>query len=276
MVHDGWRPRLVALDIDGTLVQPGDTLRPAVRNAVDRAARSGAYVVLATGRCAEEATDTLRQLELDSAHAICSNGALTMRYPDRVTIRSQTFDPGDVLRLVLSHVPNACIAFDDPEFGYLVTEYFPEGELLGPQRIRPIQSLYGRRVPRVIVRDLDRPLKEFMDLVARLEIRGASYRVGFNSWLDLGPEGVNKAVALAALAADLGVAPADCLAIGDGRNDIEMLQWAGRGVAMAEAPPEVKASADDVTGSIAAGGAAVELNSWFAPQLDDLPASRRP
>jgi hydroxymethylpyrimidine pyrophosphatase-like HAD family hydrolase len=74
---------------------------------------------------------------------------------------------------------------------------------------------------------------------------------------------VNKATALAEVAAGFGVAAADVLAFGDGRNDIEMLRWAGRGVAMGDAPAEVKAAADDITKAIDDGGPAAELRGWF-------------
>jgi hydroxymethylpyrimidine pyrophosphatase-like HAD family hydrolase len=67
------------------------------------------------------------------------------------------------------------------------------------------------------------------------------------------------------VAHELGVAAADVLAIGDGRNDIEMLQWAGRGVAMGQAVEEVKEAADAVAGSVYDEGAAHELDRWFGP-----------
>ena len=65
------------------------------------------------------------------------------------------------------------------------------------------------------------------------------------------------------VAAELGVAAADVLAIGDGRNDIEMLRWAGRGVAMGQSPLEVQEAADDVTETVANDGVARELSRWF-------------
>jgi hydroxymethylpyrimidine pyrophosphatase-like HAD family hydrolase len=90
-----------------------------------------------------------------------------------------------------------------------------------------------------------------------------TYFVGWSAWLDIAPEGVNKATALAQVAADLGIAAADVLAAGDGRNDIEMLQWAGRGVALAEAPAEVRAAANAVSLPFAEGGLVPELMRWF-------------
>ena len=80
---------------------------------------------------------------------------------------------------------------------------------------------------------------------------------------DLAPEGVSKASGLADVTRRLGVDRSDVLAIGDGRNDIEMLEWAGRGVAMGQAPAEVKASADAVTESVEEDGAAAEIARWF-------------
>ena len=62
---------------------------------------------------------------------------------------------------------------------------------------------------------------------------------------------------------ELDVAQADVLAVGDGFNDVEMLEWAGRGVAMGQAPSTVQEAADAVTGTVAADGVAVELARWF-------------
>jgi hydroxymethylpyrimidine pyrophosphatase-like HAD family hydrolase len=74
---------------------------------------------------------------------------------------------------------------------------------------------------------------------------------------------VSKASALAEVAERLGVAQQDVLAIGDGRNDVAMLEWAGRGVAMGQSPLEVQEAADDVTETVHNDGVALELNRWF-------------
>ncbi len=74
---------------------------------------------------------------------------------------------------------------------------------------------------------------------------------------------MSKGTALEDVRLALGVAASDTVAIGDGRNDIEMLEWAGRGVAMGDAPDEVKAAADVVTGDFDDLGTVAELNRWF-------------
>jgi len=86
--------------------------------------------------------------------------------------------------------------------------------------------------------------------------------VGWTAWLDIAPDGVNKATALERVRELLGFALTDVVAIGDGRNDIDMLEWAsveGRGVAMGQAPVEVLAAANETTGTDIAGGAAQVL-----------------
>ena len=74
---------------------------------------------------------------------------------------------------------------------------------------------------------------------------------------------MSKASGLEYVAAQLGLQAGDALAIGDGRNDVEMLRWAGRGVAMGQAVEEVLAAADEVTGTVYDDGAATELGRYF-------------
>ena len=119
------------------------------------------------------------------------------------------------------------------------------------------------KVSRVIIRDPDSTAEDFLELARRLGLHGTDYVVGWTAWLDLAPVGVSKASGLAHVADQLGVDAADVLAIGDGRNDIEMLRWAGRGVAMGQAVEEVREAADDVTGTVYDDGAAAEISRWF-------------
>ncbi len=105
--------------------------------------------------------------------------------------------------------------------------------------------------------------EDFVELATHLGLHGTNYVVGWTAWLDLSPVGVSKASGLEHVADKLGLTQHDVLAIGDGRNDIEMLEWAGRGVAMGQAVQEVIDAADDVTDSVDDNGAATELDRWF-------------
>jgi hydroxymethylpyrimidine pyrophosphatase-like HAD family hydrolase len=131
--------------------------------------------------------------------------------------------------------------------------------------LESVEDLVAEPVTRVIIRDPHSSEEEFLELAEKLGLHGTNYFIGWTAWLDIAPEGVSKASALVGVAEQLGIQQRDVLAIGDGRNDIEMLQWAGRGVAMGQAPLEVQEAADDVTDTVADDGVARELNRWFRP-----------
>jgi hydroxymethylpyrimidine pyrophosphatase-like HAD family hydrolase len=147
--------------------------------------------------------------------------------------------------------------------GYRLNRPFPDGEITGEMRLESVEELVAEPVTRVIIRDPHSSEEEFVELAEKLGLSGTNYFIGWTAWLDIAPEGVSKASALADVAEELGVAQADVLAIGDGRNDMEMLRWAGRGVAMGQAPLEVQEAADDVTETVANDGVARELARWF-------------
>jgi HAD superfamily hydrolase (TIGR01484 family) len=268
-----WRPRLVALDIDGTLLkwiegagQTYEQVAPAVHDAVRRAHDAGAHIVLASGRSPHGMTTIADLLDLEGgepAWVVASNGAVVFRYPPLEVVHEETFDARPAVEAILREHPGVLVAVEERGVGYRVNRPFPAGELSGDMVITDVADLVAQHVSRVIIRDPDSTAEDFLDLAGRLGLHGTDYVVGWTAWLDLAPVGVNKASGLAHVAERLGVEAADVLAIGDGRNDIEMLQWAGRGVAMGQAVEPVIAAADDVTGTVYEDGAATEIDRWF-------------
>ncbi|GLF92916.1 HAD family hydrolase [Streptomyces yaizuensis] len=256
-------PEMLVLDIDGTLVEPGREISPRVRAALARAHAAGCHVVLATGRASFEVVELFRSTGLPGGLAVCSNGAVIASMPDGGILAQETFDARPVLDAVLAHVPAARVAVEIAGTGYLVTHRFPAGKLLGPQIVSPLADLCSGPVIRAVIRDPSRTSEDFRALTRRLRIRGASYAVGFEAWLDLGPLGVSKASGLEKVAAMLATDRGRALAIGDGHNDTEMITWAGRGVAMGHAPAELRRIADHTTLGVAEDGAAAEIERWF-------------
>ena len=267
-------PRLVALDIDGTLYtnvpatgQVEEEISPEVVAAVQRAYDAGAHVVLATGRSTFGIADVWDQLGLprDGARvlSVASNGSVTFQYPPLEVLDAVTFDASEIVKMLMEHVPGAAVAVEEIGVGYRINRPFPDGEITGQMTLQSVEELVAEPVTRVIIRDPQSSVEDFVELAADLGLHGTNYYVGYTAWLDLAPEGVSKASALADVASELGVAQADVLAIGDGRNDLEMLEWAGRGVAMGQAPDVVKAVADDVTASWEEDGVVAELGRWF-------------
>ncbi len=259
-----FRPRLVAIDVDGTLVDESNLVLPEVREAIQRAVDAGVPVILSTGRSWAAALTVLEQLPDLNAEHVCSNGAVTVRYPPFEVVDLITFDPRPVVELIAREAPHVLLAVEIIGQGYQVTAPFPEGELHGVIEVVEVDELISRDVTRIIVRDPEAGEDEFIALAGRLGLDGVSYFIGYTAWLDIAPKGVDKAHGLDRVARRMGIEPADVLALGDGRNDIEMLEWAGRGVAMGHAPQVVLDRADAVTGSIEDGGLVAELNRWFA------------
>ena len=270
-----WTPGLIALDIDGTLLKwvegAGTTYEEIPETtyaAVRRAHDAGCHVVLASGRSPHGMTRIADLLDIPSDDAdplwvVASNGAVVFRYPPLEVVHEETFDARAAVSAVLREHPNALVAVEERGVGYRVNRPFPVGELSGDLIETDVDDMIAEQVSRVIIRDPDATVEEFVALAARLGLQGTDYVVGWTAWLDLSPVGVSKASGLALVADKLGVAQADVLAIGDGRNDIEMLRWAGRGVAMGQAIEEVKESADAVTESVYDDGVVVELERYW-------------
>ena len=271
----GWQPRLVALDIDGTLLKwvegAGTTheeIAPAVYDAVHRAIAAGASVVLASGRSPHGMTRIADLLDLHGGErerlwVVASNGAVVFRYPPLEVVHEETFDARPAVEAILEHHPNALVAVEERGVGYRVNRHFPDGELTGEMTLAEIEEIVSGPVSRVIIRDPEATADDFVRLAEKLGLHGTNYVVGWTAWLDLAPVGVSKASGLARVAEELGLAREHALAIGDGRNDIEMLQWARRGVAMGQAIEVVRDAAHAVTETVYEDGVAVELDRWF-------------
>jgi 5-amino-6-(5-phospho-D-ribitylamino)uracil phosphatase len=261
--RDGWRPRLVALDIDGTVVDHDGDLPGDVRAAVAAVLAAGVPVVLATGRSWHGTRPLVDELALPPGLSVSSNGAVVVRYPPEQIVSAVTFDPREVIERVETLAPGTLIAVEEIGVGYRLTGHFPGGDLTGEMIIEDAAQLSARPVTRVILRDPARSDGDFLELADQLGLHGVAYFVGWSAWLDIGPAGVSKASGLSQVVGELGLGPADVLAVGDGRNDIEMLRWAGRGVAMGDAVAEVRAAADAVTERFTEGGLVRELGRWF-------------
>jgi HAD superfamily hydrolase (TIGR01484 family) len=256
-------PRLAALDVDGTLVDETNALGPAVREAVLALAEAGVAIVVATGRAMPGTMDVVERLGLEDGTAVTSNGAIVIGYHPVEVLHSVTFDASEAVRRVLEHVPEALVAVEEVGVGYRVNAPFPEGEVSGRITIEHVDDLVAEPVTRVVIRAPEHDAREFAEVVEGLGLTETNYYIGYTAWLDLAPQGVSKASGLEMVCARLDIAQADVLAVGDGFNDVEMLEWAGRGVAMGQAPDHVQSIADDVTGTVAVDGLVAELTRYL-------------
>jgi len=264
-------PWLVALDIDGTLMHEDGSVGEAVSAQVRRVAALGHEVTLATGRAVSGTLPVLDRFALTPHYVVCSNGAITLRRDGSAPTgyardHVETFDPASVLTTIRSHLGGAHFAVEDETGLFRYTGTFPDLTVgLNSERVAFEDLLHGQAT-RVVVISPDHDTEEFLEVVERMGLHRVSYAIGWTAWLDIASDGVNKAVALERVRDTLGIPRDRVLAIGDGRNDVDMLEWAsewGRGVAMGHAPADVMAAGNETTTTVAEDGVARTLETSF-------------
>ena len=260
-------PRLVATDLDGTIVRGDGTISPRTVAAFERAERAGARFVLVTGRPPR----LMAGIAAVFGHrgvAICSNGALTY---DMGTggITGERLIPAGVLseaaRLLRRAIPGIGIAVENA-FELTADDRYQAGvwdEDLDIPRLDDAKLL-GRPAAKLLGRHPDFSADDLLAL-ARPAIGGIvnTYHSNGRSLVEAVAAGVSKASAVAALATEYGLTSADVIAFGDMPNDLPMLAWAGRSYGMANAHRDVLAAVDHVIGGIDEDGVAAVLEGLF-------------
>ncbi|GGJ27922.1 HAD family hydrolase [Paenarthrobacter histidinolovorans] len=255
---------MIALDVDGTLVDHDGHMTPEVRSAAQAVVAKGHDVMIATGRSLNATLPIIEKIGMERGYAVCCNGGVTLRLDPALEsgyeiIHKATFDPAPALKALRERLPNAKYALEDEDGNFLSTERFQDASF-GVESIGvDFQTMLDATAVRVVVFSSENTSEEFNEAIRHIGLSGVTYSVGWTAWLDIAAEGVTKASALEALRRRLGTDQANTVAVGDGRNDIEMLTWAGRGIAMGQAPDEVLAVADEVTASVLDDGAALVL-----------------
>ncbi len=260
-----WVPRLAALDVDGTLLPYGDFFadpNDRVRAAVARARDAGITVVIATGRSLHSTHTVFDALDMDTGYAVCSNGAVVVDLAERAPVDVVTFDALEPVRYFAEEVPDAILAVEELGVGFRITGDNVDFEFDGEVEVVPHDELVRGPVTRLVVRWHEGDRDRLRALAAEMGLPSVDYAIGYTAWLDIMPAGVTKAAGLDKVGFRLGIGPADVLAVGDGHNDMDMLAWAGWGVAMGNAPADVQAVADEVGPSVMADGVAVLLDRY--------------
>lgn len=255
---------MICLDVDGTLVNHDGEMSRAVKDSARAVVAAGHEVVISTGRSLEATLPVIRMLGIENGHAVCCNGGVTARIDTSLedgyeVVERKTFDPRPALLALQEWLPTAKYALEDDEGRFLSTERFQDASFGVVAEPVTLDKMLEATAVRLVVFSTDSTAEEFGEAVGSIGLSGVTYSVGWTAWLDIAAEGVTKASGLETLRERRGFGIERTVAVGDGRNDIEMLSWAGRGVAMGQAPEEVKAVADEIAADVDSDGLAVVL-----------------
>ncbi|CAL9457398.1 Sugar phosphatase YidA [Streptomyces sp. enrichment culture] len=259
---------LIATDLDGTLLRGDDTLSDRSLAALAGAERAGARHLVVTGRPAPRVRSLLDDLGCTGL-AVCGQGAQVYDAAARRMLWSVRLDrelAETALGKIEAEVGEVYAAVDqDGVDGLTLIEpgYRMPHPTLPSVRVERRDDLWARPISKVLLRHPE--LTDDALAVAARSVIGSLATVTMSGpgTVELQPCGVTKATGLALAAEHLGLRPEDTVAFGDMPNDVPMFRWAGHGVAMANAHPELKAVANEVTLSNEDDGVAVVLERLF-------------
>lgn len=272
--------KLLALDIDGTLLNRKSKVTPRVREALDQAQAQGVFIALVTGRRFSSARPIVQELEL-SIPLVSHNGALTKNITTLETIQYHPFENAtacEVIRLGREYKADI-ICCDDPHgLGTMVMEGFsPENralemylkkywdsvvevpDLLDYLQHDPIQIMFSGTCDR---------MDEFCQVLEtmigdRARVFQTRYRQVDLTIVDVLSPTASKGEAVAELARAHNITQAEVMAVGDNHNDLPMLRYAGVGVVMANAEDELKQLGFELTTSNEEDGVAVAIEKFI-------------
>ncbi|HTE64541.1 MAG TPA: Cof-type HAD-IIB family hydrolase [Solirubrobacteraceae bacterium] len=266
--HKGQRLQGIVLDVDGTLLDPEHRIAPATAAAVRRARSAGLHVLLASGRSARAMVDVVAELELDDGPTIAFNGALTFRLEDgaiHALAETPLARDAAVEALALARERGIEVGWFTRD-GWRASALGPgigeEAGLTGEPPLLEPGLPDGAPAPfKLMCIAADGDGSPALHALRERLPPGVSGQFSHPRYLELIAAGVDKASALDAACAALGLSLAQFAALGDQENDIAMLRAAGIGIAMGNAEPAVIAAADRVTDTNARDGAARAIDA---------------
>jgi Cof subfamily protein (haloacid dehalogenase superfamily) len=268
------KPRLVASDVDGTLLTPAEDVSPRTAAVIARVLAAEVPFVLVTGR-PPRWVPRVAELAGVAGYAVCANGAVLYDIGADRVIGKHELDAvrlQELARALLAAVPGCRIATE--RVGRTAMDGASDQFLAEPGYTHPWPNpdsaaaprgvVLGRSAIKMLVRHPEMTSAQLAE--AATAVFGDEVCVTYSSnhgLIEVSAAGVTKATGLAEVAERLGVAAADVVAFGDMPNDVPMLSWAGHGVAMANAHPEAIEVADEVTAPNSEDGLALVLERWF-------------
>lgn len=262
---------LIALDLDGTLLTHDDDISPANRRAIRAALEAGVRVVLVTGRGTDTPSRIAHELDLN-VPTICCHGALTKDFlADRVLGHIPV--PLQYAKPMIEYAEENALdlaVYVGEHFYRLHNKELYMDDMSGPHWRHVVSFREVLHIPPTFMRFLGRASVDAM----REAFSDCPVHFKYETWGEFEECAVTsleatKKNALARLCDDMQISAANVLAVGDSRNDVPMLRWAGIGVAMGNALAEVKAAVNHVTAANDEDGVALAIDRYVLRPLED-------
>lgn len=261
------RPRLIATDLDGTLLRPDGSVSDRTRRVLERLRPAGIEIVFVTAR-PPRSVEHLGDLAGTHGTVICANGAFVYDLARRKVLQSHALPPA-VIDLITADlrvaVPGIAFAVEFADGPLLEPGYrsLHPGDLPGNVRYGAVTSM-DRAAGKVLARPQVDGEGDFVDRVAAIVgNRALVTRSGTADLAEIGPLGVTKATAVRDWCARRSIGPDAVWAFGDMPNDVPLLLWAGRSFAVAGAHHEARAAADYLCGANGDDGVAAVLEQML-------------
>lgn len=268
------RIRLIATDLDGTILDDAGAVSPRTRAALDAARDAGIPTVPVTARQPIGLRPIAEMAGFDG-WALCGNGAYGVHLSTGEHLFAEEI-PAAVQReladALLEVIPDLLFAsVRDAGEGFVaqdgyaaiadVNDHKRHPESMGGV---PLADVLGAPSLKLVIRHPSVPISEIFDALRALGLTGFEATLSGAPFVEVMAQGVTKATGLAQVCARLGVDRTEVLAFGDALNDLEMLQWAGHGVAVANAIDVVRDAADEVTSANTEDGVARVIERMLA------------
>ena len=264
------RIRLIASDLDGTLLGPDERVSERTRLALRAAREAGIGLVLVTGRPPRWVHETAEQLELELP-VICANGAIVYDAARRRLLAHRAMSSETARAVVLGLRERV----SEPRFAFEMGLAFGREPAYQPFASRPAArnmvvgdaiDLIRQPVTKILVRHARLDAAALAEALEPSDLARIEATWSTPGLLEISAAGVTKASALAELCAGLGIRAESVAAFGDMPNDLSMLLWAGLGLAMGNAHPTLHAGCDRQIETNAEDGVAREIERWLAPR----------
>lgn len=265
--------KLVALDLDDTLLLEDQTIDPEARQKIIELNKKEVKFILATGRTYSAAIDYLQELKLTTP-LICHNGAYVKTVEGEVLSHSPV--PLEIAREILEycaeHALEVCVYVEDTLYfrrrNELTRYYERISGIEGCVTNYPLAEKIDEPPTKILILEDDDIRQEYYqnELTSRYKKR-LNITTSKPEFIEIGSGRIDKSIALQNFCQKNNISAREVVAIGNGFNDLSMIKWSGLGVAVENAPRQVKEAADQITASNEEGGVARMLEEVFVSRV---------